>query len=416
VKTALALKLVPADLAASRTKALNEHEAELRKLADSGALNEANAKLADWVAEARAWGQAKKAYDNLHSKDPDAGTLDDLSDAPGGGQVLDALVADLPDNVPQKTMTAAMKARYDINVKEYDHRKGEGEDPNDQKSRKLAPEAPDKALKGLYKVLGKVPIKDVKEVEEIVHYAKERGGASRGASYQGGVFNDTVELYCGRPDDGKNQAFDKPGEVMPEGRNVDPNCKPVNPEVEVPYFDFAALHEVGHAVDDAHKIMKGGRSKDAGWQSHGTGEISKLVAAKHGYDADYIEDMMDSKSSTPPKKQPKPPNGVSPAKWEQQRLRVEAWVRTMRADAGPWWDAAACNTNALDGRVYHEAYEGQWVSYKLSARAQGVTGYQFRSAAEWFAELYASFHSKKLNPNHPAASWLAKLKAESKAG
>jgi hypothetical protein len=162
-------------------------------------------------------------------------------------------------------------------------------------------------------------------------------------------------------------------------------------------------------VMDAHMA-------EAGWEKHGTGDIAKKVAAFYSYDADYIEDMMDSKNSTPPKKQPKPPKGVTPQQWEQQRLRVESWVRTMRADAGPWWDAGASKTNAIDGRVYHEAYEGDWVSYKLAARAQGITGYQFRSAAEWFAELYAAFHSKKLNPNHPAASWLAKLKTESKAG
>ena len=46
------------------------------------------------------------------------------------------------------------------------------------------------------------------------------------------------------------------------------------------------------------------------------------------------------------------------------------------------------------------------------ARAQGVTGYQFRSPAEWFAELYAAYFMKKMNPKHPAAVWLDKLKAE----
>ena len=55
---------------------------------------------------------------------------------------------------------------------------------------------------------------------------------------------------------------------------------------------------------------------------------------------------------------------------------------------------------------------GSWVSYKLAARSQGITGYQFRSPMEWFAELYAAYFSKKLNPKHPAAAWLGKLKAE----
>jgi hypothetical protein len=43
-------------------------------------------------------------------------------------------------------------------------------------------------------------------------------------------------------------------------------------------------------------------------------------------------------------------------------------------------------------------------------------GYQFRSAAEWFAELYAAFHTERLNPKHPATTWLRKLKAQSLTG
>ena len=31
---------------------------------------------------------------------------------------------------------------------------------------------------------------------------------------------------------------------------------------------------------------------------------------------------------------------------------------------------------------------------------------------EWFAELYAAYFMQKMNPKHPAATWLAKLKAE----
>jgi hypothetical protein len=48
------------------------------------------------------------------------------------------------------------------------------------------------------------------------------------------------------------------------------------------------------------------------------------------------------------------------------------------------------------------------VSYLASARKGGITGYQFRAPAEWFAELYASFHMDKLKPTHPARNWLAK--------
>ena len=50
---------------------------------------------------------------------------------------------------------------------------------------------------------------------------------------------------------------------------------------------------------------------------------------------------------------------------------------------------------AIAGRVYHEAYEGSWVGYNYAARSKGITGYQFRAPAEWFAELYAAYYSGK---------------------
>jgi len=50
-----------------------------------------------------------------------------------------------------------------------------------------------------------------------------------------------------------------------------------------------------------------------------------------------------------------------------------------------------------------------WVGYLADARKQGLTGYQFRAPAEWFAELYAGFRSGKLRDDHPAMDWLKKL-------
>ncbi|MGZ5217969.1 MAG: hypothetical protein ACXWKD_18150, partial [Caldimonas sp.] len=121
-----------------------------------------------------------------------------------------------------------------------------------------------------------------------------------------------------------------------------------------------------------------------------------------------------SKKGTPPAVKPAPPSGTKPEDWDLARQKAEDWIKSIREDAGIWWRGGECKRTALGGRVYHEAYAdwGSWVSYNLSARSQGVTGYQFRSPMEWFAELYATFYSQKMNPKHPAAAWLAKLKAE----
>ena len=61
--------------------------------------------------------------------------------------------------------------------------------------------------------------------------------------------------------------------------------------------------------------------------------------------------------------------------------------------------------------MFHLAYDPtHWVSYEYAARKKGITGYQFRAPAEWFAELYASYRMDKLQSSHPAISWLSTLK------
>jgi hypothetical protein len=74
--------------------------------------------------------------------------------------------------------------------------------------------------------------------------------------------------------------------------------------------------------------------------------------------------------------------------------------------------AAESKTHAIgkDSRVYHQGGPGDtWVSYKLDARSQGITGYQFRAAGEWFSELYAAYYTGMLKPSHPFVPWIQKV-------
>ncbi|GEM_PF-3839229 len=412
VKKALAVALKPAGLAALRTQSLNDKGAEIETLADTGYLMKADKAIATWLNQAKTWGASQAAYNNLRSGHPVVGAMKDLIAEPGGGEVFDAIVADLPDDTAAVNVTAAIEARFDIEVTQFNHRKPEDADgaTYTDESKALNPKDPQKGLKDLYKVLRIVPVKDAKYTEKIVDY-QEQG---HGAYYQSGVINDKIVMYAGRPDDANNNV--ELGDVVPTGERPDPNSAPVGGVgAKVNWYSFAALHEVAHGVDDARGVMKS-HMAEAGWETHGSGAIAKKVAAFFSYDADYIESMMDSKSNTPPKKKPKRPADVkTDAEWETARQDAETWVTESREKFDPWNKADAAKRNAIGGRVYHESYAGDWVSYHLAARSTGVRGYQFRAPAEWFAELYAAFHIGKMNPKHPDAGWLLKLKAESES-
>ncbi len=60
----------------------------------------------------------------------------------------------------------------------------------------------------------------------------------------------------------------------------------------------------------------------------------------------------------------------------------------------------------IDGRFYARV-DNNWRSYRAAARSKGVSQYQFKAPAEWFAELYAAYQMKKLPDSHPDAKWLA---------
>ena len=83
----------------------------------------------------------------------------------------------------------------------------------------------------------------------------------------------------------------------------------------------------------------------------------------------------------------------------------------MREYCEIWYQASACKQLMIDGRVYQEGYldGNRWYSYRYAARGQGISGYQFRAPGEWFAELYAAYYSKRLQPSHPSVPWLKRF-------
>ena len=90
-----------------------------------------------------------------------------------------------------------------------------------------------------------------------------------------------------------------------------------------------------------------------------------------------------------------------------------AAIRMSRGD-GLWSrGAAAAGRYALkDKRLYFESYKGDWTSYQIDARKKGVSSYQFRAPAEWFAEIYATYYLGKLPTANPLYTWLESQEAE----
>lgn len=403
VKAARDARLGSEPLNLLRTKELDVTAAEIKALADAGKIAEADKAVTGWIEEARAWLQAKDAYDTLGTSGaPDKTKLATLNALPGGGVVLDALIANLPpDTTPQSVMKDALNARYGIEVKQF-KRKNPDKVSNLGGLKAVDETLPDKSLQALYEMLGDVPIDHIKDkVKELIRFTKDSGGAAYG--------NKKVYMYCGRSDDPDKQDFGADGGVLPPGEKVDPDCEPENKDA-VPYFKFAALHEVGHAEDDAGKHMQkpeiGGM---AGWLKHSSDEVAAVAAEHFGYDLPYVKAILADKGGKPPAAKPAPQGGKSPTDWEAARLKAEAWCKKVRVDKSLWYDPAGTKACAINGRVYQEAYAGDWVSYSLAARSQGISSYQFRSPVEWFADLYAAYYCKKLKSNHPAMAWLTKL-------
>ena len=406
VQAALDVK-APDALAKARKDALAKSAKAVLDLIDRGRHAKATARIAAWIAEAKAWLGAQAAFDSMASGKPDPAVLKQLADDPAGGpRVLDALVAALPPETPQQVHKDALEARFGFAIQHFKKKNETLEDLSGLDTADPTDQA-DKSFQQVYAMLCKVPQGNVKgKVAEWIQF----DASESGAAYTPRVKK--VWMYCGRGGDAKGaqQEFNKVDDVVPEGEAVDLDCQPED-ATPLPYFDFATIHEVGHAVDDDSGFMGKGGSAHAGWEEHSADEVAAIVAAHFGYDEGYVKATLATKNSTPPAPV-KPPDPLEKAEWEAAQKKVDAWCQSVREGNGLWWKAGLSKQHAIGKRVYHEAYEGRpWVSYLYAARAQGITGYQFRAPGEWFAELYAAYFAKRLKKTHPAVDWLKTFKS-----
>ncbi|HKM64019.1 MAG TPA: hypothetical protein VJY39_16160 [Acidisphaera sp.] len=271
-----------------------------------------------------------------------------------------------------------------------------------------------KTLQNLYKTLAMTPdqVKDNPSLKKVVRTKVGSAGGAYDAS-------ENATEMLGRPADPNYKQQFGSKLLNSGGTNQLPaplsnDYKPAN-EDALDYFEFANVHETGHSVDDRLGFMSGrlGQAAFGGWALYGgdLGPIADAVAGKYG--AAFADQLKPFVIDLMTGNQPDNPKATDPTKQAAlndacQKIRDD-WFKNANVKGECWWDQGKCTKITIGDKIYHEAYAGTWVSYTAAERSKGITGYQFRAPGEWFAELFAAYHHKKLKPSHPAVAWLKDL-------
>lgn len=367
---------------------------------------EGSVKSQDYVSAMDLMHRAKREIDtaeltaDMHSnKKIEQEDLEKVLSHPGGEAMLDKIIEGLDPSAQRKACKLALEMRFDLSFTQYTDDAGTTED--------TAEDVEGPNIVRLYKTLGMVPEAHTKG-NPSVNKVKKFGEGVGTSSFNRWTRDKNIKLRIGRGDEDHSRTINQEyqlGDVLDQ-------CKPVD-DVPPPKFSWTTLHEIGHAVDDKNGYMRtnGHQPSHAGWKEYGSDvrEIAKAAASKFNYSPKYIEAYL-SKSKMDP---PPPEGGASQAEWDRARVMAETWCDGIRTKSKIWYSASASANAMIDyngeKRVYQEAYDNKWVSYLFDKRKEGVAGYQFRAPGEWFAELYAALHTGKMNPSHPARSWLEGL-------
>jgi hypothetical protein len=243
-------------------------------------------------------------------------------------------------------------------------------------------------LDKLYEVLKMVPPEDVKQASlKILKYEapapydprKEGAGyGSRGALIEMGNYG--------------------------AGTSTWPYTNPDGTPAPANGFSISALHELGHSVDDRHGIMAGnqGKSGCGTWTSESVASVTDVCYGAFkdgpgkdlGLDEGVVRGLIQTcLGGTVPTK----PDTITDPHWGTLATTLNQCL-AMLEGRSPWNNAGPVTIGA---RAYHQAYKqsNEWWSYDPGSRGgTTVRPYQWRSPAEWFAELYAFTNYKKQKP------------------
>ena len=162
------------------------------------------------------------------------------------------MILKMSGTAPAKVLGAALKARFGFEVKRLEHKNA---DIQNLKGTKAAgsPEQNDPELDAMYKVLAQIPSKRIKgKIAEMVDFNDADGGGV----YYGGS-DRKIYLHAGRIGASGPHSFHRQsGEMLPNGEEVEENCKPKPGTPLMPQADHTLMHETAHAEDDGVNFME----------------------------------------------------------------------------------------------------------------------------------------------------------------
>ncbi|MBP2327199.1 hypothetical protein JOF56_007584 [Kibdelosporangium banguiense] len=263
------------------------------------------------------------------------------------------------------------------------------------------------SLRRMYNVLQALPAGAVESNPELTRIDRYKSAGLPGGYYDGS----DGRIAVGYADLRALNAQAGPGNPGGGGMGVVPA-----PLQGQNLFDGVIRHEVGHAVDNRLGLSRSyciGNPAGGNWQAHGAGAglATTLVTASAGAIAALppeqktavIAELQDVISDRDPENIQTRLQGLpfwsSLAAADQTAVLNDNAVQALqtcfadKTPGDPWYGAGDTGGVHLGGRVYQEAYAGQWWSYDPVHRARKVSSYQFRAPGEWIAEAYNAYYT-----------------------
>lgn len=252
----------------------------------------------------------------------------------------------------------------------------------------------------VFDMMGTVPQGDVKQdkLKHLVYNKDDIGGVYYSDDYED---PDTKKKYkAGSIEMGDFGSAKKREDYEIDGKKVKANS-----------FDVTTLHEIGHSVDAKHGIMDKNQANNGcgAWASKSEaevadaflGELKKVKLPTPVDDAKLLAAIQTALS----KGTVTQPADIDNPEWK----KIAPWLLShcipMREQAQPYFNSKPV---VIDGVVYTQSGT-DWYSYASSSRtATFVNNYQWRTPAEWFAEVYAITWLKKKKPPSAVPADVAK--------